>query len=197
MVREPRYWQDYDFHSSSYVLHGELRLNPILKNTQAIVAIDRIEQALSLRAKSSSTSPARDEVGPEMITDNYVSLERINELRAINSNEFDLTRLIGICEELNKCEASSCSVATAALVRVILDHVPPIFGQKSFLYVASHHGGRSLKKSFQNLQKSSRNIADRHLHTPIRKKESLPTPTQVDFSNDLDVLLEEIVRLLK
>ena len=57
-------------------------------------------------------------------------------------------------------------------------------------------GGGSFKSSMANLDNSSRKIADRHLHTHVRKKETLPTLKQVDFSNDLDVLLSEIVRIL-
>ena len=47
-----------------------------------------------------------------------------------------------------------------------------------------------------HLDTSSRKIANAHLHTQIRKKEILPNQTQVDFSNDIDVLLSEIVRIL-
>ncbi len=50
---------------------------------------------------------------------------------------------------------------------------------------------------FQHLQNSLRNIADNHLHQPIRKKESLPNRSQINFSNDLDVVLAEVIRLLK
>jgi len=48
-----------------------------------------------------------------------------------------------------------------------------------------------------HLDKSSRKIADAFLHTHIRNKEVLPNKTQVNFSRDLDVLLGEIVRILK
>ena len=48
------------------------------------------------------------------------------------------------------------------------------------------------------LEKSSRKIADSYLHTQIRKNESsLPTETQINFKNDLDVLLQEIERKIK
>jgi len=47
-----------------------------------------------------------------------------------------------------------------------------------------------------HLENSARRIADAHLHTQIRARETLPTATQVNFSNDLDVLLAEIVRIL-
>jgi hypothetical protein len=44
---------------------------------------------------------------------------------------------------------------------------------------------------------NSRDISDRTLHSQIRSKEALPNKTQVNFANDLDALLEEIVRILK
>jgi len=58
------------------------------------------------------------------------------------------------------------------------------------------NGSRSFKESMQRLDTSCRKIADSHLHIAIRKKEVLPTKTQVNFTNDVDVLLAEIVRLL-
>ena len=129
----------------------------------------------------------------------YVHPRRIRQLRAITSLKFDLSRLVELCEELNECYASECSLAVAMLTRSIVDHVPPIFGYNDFSQVASNYGGsgRSFKDSMDHLDKSSRKIADAHLHVQIRAKEVLPTPTQVNFSNDLDVLLGEIVRILK
>jgi hypothetical protein len=127
----------------------------------------------------------------------YVSHSRINELTAIKHPDFDLRRLIALCEELNRCAESECVFATAMLTRAIIDHVPPIFGLGTFAQVASNYAGsKSFKASVQHLEKSARYIADGHLHGQIRRKEVLPTWTQVDFSRDLDVLLSEIVRIL-
>ena len=49
----------------------------------------------------------------------------------------------------------------------------------------------------QILSNSLRKIADNYLHTQIRKNEVLPNSTQIDYSNDVDLLLSEIIRLLK
>ncbi len=127
----------------------------------------------------------------------YVNLDRINELKKIKNQDFDLTRLIKFCEELNLNFRDQSFLSVAMLVRSILDHAPSIFKLNSFTKVASNYGSRSFKESMQILDKSSRKIADSFLHTQIRKKESLPTSNQVDFSNNLDVLLAEISRLLK
>lgn len=128
----------------------------------------------------------------------YVDHGRISELADVKSKDFDLRKLVALCEELNAAHKSGSSHSSVMLVRAIIDHVPPIFGCKNFKEVANNYsgGGGSFKSSMANLDKSSRKIADRYLHTHVRKKETLPTIKQVDFSNDLDVLLSEVVRVL-
>lgn len=131
-------------------------------------------------------------------TESYVDSERLKELRAIKSDKADLLKLNEMCEELNKTYATDCYLAVAMLVRAILDHVPPIFECNSFVEVVNNYkGSKSLKQSLGNLENSLRKIADAHLHGQIREKETLPNKTQVNFSRDLDVLLAEIVRVLK
>lgn len=81
------------------------------------------------------------------------------------------------------------------LCRAINDRIPPIFGLNSFNEVDNNYGTKSFKKNMLNLNNSLRNIADSYLHQTIRKKESLPNKTQIDFKNDLDVLIAEILRI--
>ncbi len=84
------------------------------------------------------------------------------------------------------------------LIRAVLDHVPPIFGAASFREVANNHqGGRSFRDAMQFLEQSSRKIADSVLHGHVRATEALPTAPQVDFRAGLDMLLQEVTRLLK
>ena len=89
-------------------------------------------------------------------------------------------------------------MATAMLIRSIADHIPPVFGFKTFAEVANNYAGaQSFRASMKNLDNSLRNIADAHLHVHIRRSETLPTEAQVPFQADLDVLLAEIVRVAK
>lgn len=84
------------------------------------------------------------------------------------------------------------------LTRALLDHIPPIFECNKFAEVANNYdGSKSFKEAMKNLENSSRKIADHYLHSQIRKRESLPTVKQIDFSNDIDFLLAEIIRGLK
>ncbi len=136
-----------------------------------------------------------EEISPSQWQD-FVDSSRIVELQGISSKEFDLARLLKLIEELNGNYRNRNYLSVGMLGRTIMNHVPPIFGHKTFDQVAANQS-ISKKKSFLHLQDSLRNIADDYLHQPIRNKESLPNATQVDFRQSMDVLLEEIVRLLK
>jgi hypothetical protein len=126
----------------------------------------------------------------------YVSLARMEELRGIGSPGWDLRRLVRMCEELNSAFAAGNFLASAMLLRAIIDHVPPIFAAPTFSQFASSIAGRSIKGSMERLQSSSRHVSDTWLHQQIRSSETLPTATQVDFRQELDALLGEVCRAL-
>lgn len=127
----------------------------------------------------------------------FVDNSRLDELRALDQSNFDLTKLIRLCEELNDNFIRGNYLSVGMIGRTILNHVPPIFGFTKFSQVANNYGGRSFKKNMQHLNTSLRSIADSYLHEKITAKETLPNATQVGYQQDLDRLLEEIVRILK
>lgn len=126
-----------------------------------------------------------------------VADSRLNELRSLKSPQFDFAKLIRLCEELNTAYMHGCYYASAMLTRSILDHVPPVFGMASFGEVANNYGpgGKSFRDAMHGLETAAKKIADGYLHSHIRKRESLPTAQQVNFTQSLDVLLGEIVRI--
>ena len=130
---------------------------------------------------------------------NYISNIRIKELSKINNIRFDLTKVIQFCKEINDSWENENYLSVGVLIRALKDHIPPIFECKNFTEVANNYGGEksSFSKSMKNLENSSKHISDRLIHSHIKKSETLPTETQINFSQDLDVLLEEIVRILK
>lgn len=129
-------------------------------------------------------------------TDSFVDESRIAELRALTPTDLDTRKLVALCEELNLCYRAQCYHAVAALTRAVIDHVPPLFGKRTFSEVANNYAGA---KSFQDVAKKledgARKVGDMHLHLVIRSREVLPTRVQVNFASELDVLLAEIVRL--
>lgn len=130
--------------------------------------------------------------------EHYVNLKRLIQLKSIKSSEYDLKKLIQLCEEINIAHQNNCYMTIAMILRAIIDHIPPIFKVNTFPEVASNYKGtKSFKKAMDHLNNSLRNIADSHLHIQIRRKEDLPTFNQVNFIADLDLLLSEIVRIMQ
>ena len=124
----------------------------------------------------------------------FVNLSRIEEIKKVNSNDFDLKKLVRLLEEINDNYAAENFLSVAMLGRAVLDHVPPIFNFRNFNEVANNYGGASFKKNMSHLNNSMRSIADNFMHGPITRKEPLPNENQIDFSRELDFLLAEILR---
>jgi hypothetical protein len=170
------------------------------------VEIDNLYSAYDAKAELDALLPEietalqrLDDYGDLQIPDGsaIVAESRLVELRSLISPDFDFRKLVRLCEEINAAYGLQCYYATAMLTRSLLDHVPPIFDKKNFDEVASNYGGKSFKGTMQHLQNASRNVADGHLHQQIRKSETLPTAQQVNCAQQLDALLEEIVRITK
>lgn len=128
-----------------------------------------------------------------------IAESRLLELRTLVSPDFDFRKLVRLCEEINLSYGHQSYYSTAMLIRGILDHIPPVFGFKTFSEVANNYagGGRSFKETMHHLENTSRKVGDAHLHMPIRKSETLPTAQQVNCGQQLDVLLSEIVRITR
>jgi hypothetical protein len=126
-----------------------------------------------------------------------IAESRLEELRALQSPQFDFKKLIRLCEELNAASREHCYLSVGMLTRALLDHVPPVFSVRSFSEVANNYvgGSKSFKDTMLHLDTAAKKIADGFLHTQIRKTETLPTAQQVNFGPALDLLLAEIVRI--
>lgn len=178
---------------SSQLLMPMTVRNPSLADVMNVKAVAQGAANEVARKRTRPTAPSAIARPPT-----YVHQTRISELLNSSRSRHDVKRLVRLLEELNIVHANQCHMATAMLVRAVADHVPPVFGLKNFGEVASNYaGGNSFKGSMQQLQNSLRHIADAHLHVQMRKSETVPTERQVDFRNDLDVLLGEVVRLLR
>lgn len=134
----------------------------------------------------------------QALTSKYVSEGRIQGLRDLSRQAgWDTARLVAMLEELNRAAPVGSWHTIALLQRAIIDHVPPLFGHKTFAQVvANYAGGRSFKKAMEQLERV-RPIADESVHSHIRRRERLLTDVQVNFASGLDRLLAEVEVLLK
>nr|WP_290228151.1 DUF2513 domain-containing protein [Trichocoleus desertorum] len=127
------------------------------------------------------------------LVSDFVDHKIIEELRSVVSLSFDLSKVIRFCEEINSSFSSGNYIATTLLMRALINHIPPVFGQKTFQQVISQVS-KSRRELFKPLEEVSRDVADLHTHDLIRHKENLPTRNQVEpFKPNLEVLLHEIV----
>lgn len=125
----------------------------------------------------------------------YVDESRISQIKSLQSDDWDFSKLGQLCVELNAANESDSRFATAMLVRAIADHVPPLFQCANFEEVPANWGeSGSFKQLMEQLDESLRDIGDGILHDQIRPRETLPSEEQVDFRQALDALLAEIVR---
>lgn len=136
----------------------------------------------------------KEETSESRTTISYIDKSRIKDLERIESVNFDFSRLVQICREINSAYENGNYFSIGALLRVILDHVPPSLGFSTFGEVSASYPGKSLKEAFNHLEKGCRKISDGLLHQYIRKRESLPNFNQVNYISQIDALLAEIVR---
>jgi len=178
---------------------SESSLNGAKKNSLIREAIEMLvsndKDRLKLLRLLPRKSIAKKKTSTKSGSWNYINKTRLLELKRLCSDTFDFSKSVKLCEELNLAFSNSSYLSVTMLTRAILDHIPRVFGFENFTQVANNYGQKSFKDSMSNLNNSSRKIADAHLHAPIRRRESLPNLTQIDFSNDLDILLSEIIRV--
>ena len=127
----------------------------------------------------------------------YIDKNTLLRLSRIESDNFDLSRLISLCNELDDNYSLGNYHSCAMLLRAILDHIPPIFGKTSFADVCAQHGGKSFKDITRPLNETAKKISDDYLHTQISKKVLAVTKTQVSFQANLDMLLNEAAAILE
>lgn len=146
-----------------------------------------------------STDSIQNNLNDEVNEILYISNTTIENLKTLKPKNFDLTKLIRLCEEINICYVNCCYFSVAILVRALLDHIPPLFGFSNFNQFLNNYrgGGKSFKDLMNHLESSQRKIADSFLHNQIRDKEVLPTKNAINFSSDVETLLIEILRFLK
>jgi hypothetical protein len=133
------------------------------------------------------TPPRTSLIAPQLIAD----------LNKTKSSQFDSTKLTGYCKEINSSFYHGNVVACLLLMRTVLNHVPPIFGYKSFAE-ATANSGKSLRENLEFLENGVRRLADMYAHQPITKTEQYPTKSQVElYRAQLEVLLHEVLGRLQ
>ena len=131
-------------------------------------------------------------VAPAPVQSPYVDEQIIEAIRAKNGqSKFEVTKLLDLIDELNDNYARGNTYASHALLRAILDHIPPILGCADFAAIANNYSwGRTDKRYIMRLA-AFRDQADDALHRQISIKANLLGFDDLPASVCVDTLLQE------
>lgn len=177
------------------LLNMSSRINDKFSRTHNIL-LNKIQEAI-YNYNEESDVINNSQVSPTKIkskhNDYYINPERISEILKITSNEFNFQKLISLCEEINKCYSFELNYALLALQRTLIQHIPPIFNKTNFS-VYWNSLKLSEKTLYKKLEDGLKNMADIALHKQIGKKRiETPTLDQIDFRQNIDKLLSDII----
>lgn len=160
--------------------------------------IRRLSATLTGTGSETSGTEAVEEL--PMVPTAYVDEKTIEALLSKSGNgKFDVTKLLALIDELNDNYANENTYSCLALIRAILDHVPPIFGYKSFAEVASSYGSVTWTRTDKDHAKAlrdSRGLGDDALHRMITKHVDALSMGDVPAPTRLRVLLREATEAL-
>lgn len=129
--------------------------------------------------------------------ENFINTARIEALEALNEKcQYDLSKLIGLCKEVNDNYVRHNYYSVALLLRTLLNHVPPAFnGKESFDQVLAELNGpkhKTKKEILSRLHELQRKFTDLLTHERLREFEPPMTLQQVSFIPEIDYLLQEV-----
>lgn len=151
--------------------------------------IDRVESLVTEPQADAGTGTSARSPQPAP----YIAERRINELRSMRSDEFDLRRLVQMCEELNLAAANESYIAMGALQRTIIHHVPPVFRAKNFETVVAQAPKGSFKRHMEHLLGSLKNVADQVLHVQAGKSSSPVELPDVNCGLAINELIQKVI----
>ncbi|MET7937968.1 hypothetical protein [Streptomyces sp. NPDC005322] len=130
----------------------------------------------------------------------YIDLVLLDEMEeAGQKSTWKHHKLLALCRELNDNYTAGNPYACAALIRAVLDHIPPVFGHKDFKQVAAQHTfavKRTDKAHAQRLA-AFKDIADDVMHRPISANVPIIGMNDLPEPARLNAVLQELLSILR
>lgn len=148
------------------------------------------------QAATTTNEPARLP-SPAQAGSPYVDEKVVAAIRAKEGqSKFDLTKLLTLIDELNDNYAHRNTYGSHALLRGLLDHIPPILGQPHFDAVASSYRWPLTDKKYMKQLAAFRAQGDDALHRQISADADLLGFDDMPNSVCVDQLLLECAKRL-
>lgn len=103
----------------------------------------------------------------------YINPVVLAELRQSIGASWDTSKLVALAEELDACFQAGHVYASHAVLRALLDHVSPLFGQRGFAAVVSSHPWGQTDSRYLKKLGTFRDQGDDALHRQISKRPDL------------------------
>lgn len=141
-------------------------------------------------AKQATVPPSQTVALPSLPS--YVDEQIIDAIRAKDGKvRFNVTKLLALIDELNdNCQRTS-TYSAHAMLRAILDHIPPILGHRSLDEVANNYSWGQTDKAYMKKLLDFKLQADDALHRQISSKPDLLSPHDLPPRKWINQLLQE------
>ncbi|WP_129306566.1 hypothetical protein [Streptomyces sp. L2] len=129
----------------------------------------------------------------------YVDLALLDDLeQAAAGTKWKVHKLIALCQGLNDAYKAGNPYVCAAMIRAVMDHIPPVFGQPDFKQVASQHTFKMKQtdKAHAQFLANYKTIGDDVMHRPIGLSVPVITMDDIPTPIRLNAVLREMVTLL-
>ncbi|MFC4328697.1 hypothetical protein ACFPC0_12790 [Streptomyces andamanensis] len=128
----------------------------------------------------------------------YISDKIVADLQSIaDSSKLNCEKLLKLIGELNAAYSGGRVYSALAIVRAIIDHIPPIFGFIKFSEVHSNWAWGRTDKNYMLKLSDFRSTADDVLHRQISSNVDLIEIEDLPPRTWLNRLLQECVQQLK
>jgi hypothetical protein len=126
----------------------------------------------------------------------YVDRRIVELIKPGQSRRWDCTKLLGLIQELDDNYREDNGYAAHALLRAILDHVPPLFAQSGFAGVVDSHSWSRTDRKYVRQLAAFRAQADDVLHRQISGSPDLLTVEDMPPRAAVNSFLRECARQL-
>ncbi|WP_392872699.1 hypothetical protein [Streptomyces sp. LN499] len=136
---------------------------------------------------------------PEPARGPYIDVRLLTDLEAAGeTSAWSLDKLIGLARELNSNYQAGHPYSCQALIRAIIDHIPPTFGQPGFAgVVSSHKWGSKTDRDHAKRLSEYRTTGDDVMHRQIRNDPGLITMDDLPPRTQLNAVLRELFLVLR
>lgn len=162
-ARLHRAWWSNSSHVARAWRDAGWRLQSVNQAAERVVFVRSTESGLSVGGNDDGTSRAT-----------YVDAQVISAIRAHSGpGRLDRAKLLRLIDELNDNYAKGSTYAAHAVLRAVLDHIPPLLGCTSFTAVVNNYPWSRTDKAYMRRLLDFKLQADDAMHRQISAKTDL------------------------